>query len=160
MSAITKITALALALSASPVLAQESFPLFSQGYWEVYYQTREDGSAACVASVSARDLYFSIDVSRGEGVVAFFIDMNSDYGDGQDGKIDVWVDNEDTWVTPARGWKQTVMMVGLDREFVAQVMTGRKLMIDTDRDGFSEVWFSLEGSNAAIRALGDCATKL
>ena len=157
---LTKLTTLALALCASPALAQESFPLFAQGSWEVYYQTHKDGSAACVASVSARDLYFSFDVTRNAGVVAFFIDMNSNYGDGQEGKVDVWIDNEPTWVTPARGFEQTIMMVGLNRDFLVEVMSGRKLMIDTDRDGFSEVWFSLEGSNAAIQALADCSKKL
>lgn len=152
---------LAAFFSCTVQVTAETFQLYSQGDWTVSYQVNHVGRTSCVAEVSARDVYFSIDVTEEFGLTAWFISSNNNFGPNpQDGRVSIQIDNQTPWDTPASGKGDTVQMFSLNKGFLIEIMNGRKLLIDTDQDGWWEAWFSLYGSNAAIAALADCNTKL
>lgn len=151
---------LALTMLATPALAQDSFLLYSKGAWEVRYVTIPGSFPTCVAEVYTNDLYFSVDVGAGT-VSAYYTNMYNQFGSGTtSGTVQLWVDQRDTWNTPAKAWNHTILMTGLHRSFIADLYLGNRLYVDSDGDGRSDAWFSLHGSAAALNALADCSSKL
>jgi len=137
----------------------ESMKLFTSGHWKVHY-VQTDYGPSCVASVDAGDAFFSLNIS-GAGLLGYFISENNYFGESlREGGVSIWVDGNHKWDTHAAAEKDAILMRGFNKGFLSEIRYGQRLFIDQDYDGRWDAWFSLDGSDAAMNALSDCADKL
>ncbi len=155
------------AIIASPVQAQDAFPLSSHGHWNVHY-VDDPAGAYCSASVIGDGLYMSIDVSPQIGLVVYIIDSEKDWIEQAGLTIFAQVDDRKSWQINAVTSYDRVMEFNLQDEagmrFLDELSNGRAVQFDYNEEGspsgYGDVTFSLLGSGAAITALAECAERL
>jgi hypothetical protein len=149
---------LGLALGA-PVLAQESEVIFSRKAWQVELVEFDDGSVGCVSHVTRPRGSFSIWIFEDDTArLQFYSDewqFEAGFAD-----LQVQIDRRGPWtLTNAELFENSVLFdLPNGREgvrFMREVAGGNTLFLRDD-DGVDVRRFTLAGSAASMRALGEC----
>jgi hypothetical protein len=154
--------AVAAALIAAPVVAQDSEVLYTNRAWRVEVSRFDDGTYGCVAQVSSDDgsESFSIWSFQEGGVRLQFYSTQWEFGEGQTADLEVQIDRRGPWtLTSAELYLNSVLFdlpAGDDgARFVREVSNGSVLYLRND-SGQDVQSYSLSGSNASIDALIEC----
>jgi hypothetical protein len=154
--------AVAAALIAAPVVAQESEVLYTNRAWRVEVSRFDDGTYGCVAQVSSPDggESFSIWTFQEGGVRLQFYSTQWEFGEGETADLEVQIDRRGPWtLTAAELYKNSVLFdlpAGDDgARFVREVSNGTIPYLRND-SGEDVQSYSLSGSNASIDALIEC----
>jgi hypothetical protein len=160
---ITATFVAALAMTQN-VNAGESFTLFERGHWTVSIADLGDSGLWCNARVSNVEEGISFAVWANEtkvDAVIFDEAVNTDVS--IDTTIGVWVDRQRPWLLEGNylGSSLFTSVKGDGAsDFMAELMYGNEIWIDTNLDESWDYMFSLYGSKAAMIALADCTEKL
>lgn len=154
--------AVAAALIAAPVVAQDSEVLYTNRAWRVEVSRFDDGTYGCVAQVSSDDgsESFSVWTFQEGGVRLQFYSTQWEFGEGQTADLEVQIDRRGAWtLTAAELYKNSVLFdlpAGDDgARFVREVSNGQVLYLRND-SGNDVQSYSLAGSSASINALIEC----
>lgn len=144
------------------VASAESFLLFNKDHWSVHYMQTEEGFRYCSASNSNTERMFAVNISETlSGIDLQYFDKENYFGpDIAYGKIGFWIDQRGAYYASASAVESSIFVEGITLNVLNDLVEGRKFYIDHDYDGQWDVWFSLDGSKAAIISLMDCAEKL
>ncbi len=160
--AVRAALAVALALTAGPVAAQDSEILYTNRAWRVEVSRFEDGTYGCVAQVSSPDNTesFSIWSFQEGGVRLQFYSAQWEFGEGQTADLEVQIDRRGPWtLTSAELYLNSVLFdlpAGDEgARFVREVSNGTTLFLRND-SGEDVQSYSLSGSSASINALIEC----
>jgi hypothetical protein len=152
----------AAALTAAPVVAQDSEVLYSNRAWRVEVSRFDDGTYGCVAQVSSPDggESFSVWAFQEGGVRLQFYSTQWEFGEGQTADLEVQIDRRSPWtLTSAELYLNSVLFdlpAGDDgARFIREVSNGTVLYLRND-SGNDVQSYSLSGSNASIDALIEC----
>lgn len=153
------ISALALALTTTSVNANETWKIFSNNAWEVFYNAPVNGKPFCAASTVFENGQSIGFMNYGKGpMIQLYIDGSN--FDGIRGKADIWVDNFSYWTGSGIGVGNSIFFDNVHGELIVEMWQGKRIYVDLDQDGYSDTSFSLSGSAKAFSALAECMRRL
>lgn len=150
----------------TPVLAEtQSETVFQHKNWKVEIVGWDDGTFACLAEVDQPNENFSIWTYQDDTVKLQFYSSSWDFGDtGDTANLKLQIDRRSPWtLTAADLYKNSVLFNLPDSDegvkFLVEVASGSRLYLNAE-DGTSVQNYSLAGSSASMRALGECSSAI
>lgn len=155
--------ALSLWCLASPALALDSERFYSFKHWYVNVVTFDDGTLTCEASVSAKDVSFSLwSYADGTLQLQFYLENEWFGEEGYTKDIEVQIDRRSPWDLTNAEFRQNSIFFTLPasnqsavNNFISEVSRGNRLYLN-NQYGEEKAWYSLAGSSATIKQLREC----
>lgn len=155
-------SALGVGMSLPALAETQSETVFQYKHWKVEIVGWDDGTFACLAEVDAPNENFSIWAYQDNSVKLQFYSSSWDFGDnGDTANLKLRIDRRSPWtLTAADLYKNSVLFNLPDSnegvKFLVEVAGGSRLFLNAE-DGSSVQDYSLAGSSASMRALGECS---
>ena len=163
MHIFSRLMAVAVAigiLGPIPAVAEtESETVFSSKAWKVEVVAFDDGTVACVSSVTRPRGKFSIWVFDDQSVRLQFFSQEWQF-DQNSADLEIQIDRRGPWtLTDADLYQNSVLFDLPDgragRRFMVEVADGKTLFL-RDADGADVRRFTLAGSKASMLAMAEC----
>lgn len=155
-------------LATTSVSMAEDFLLHDHKNWQVYFVITDDGYEYCSAVVGDDEVALNIDANPNEGVSVWVIETARDWTEEFGVQTMAFIDNNEPWIINHSNTKGSLVWFGIDgpdgTRFLREIAAGSRLYFDYNEEGTDpyewDLWFSLDGSTAAILALSDCVKKI
>lgn len=146
------------------VAESQSEMLFQHKHWEVELVAFDDGTFACLAEVDAQTDSFTLWLYADYTVKLQFFSTSWEFGEGDTADLQVQIGSLEPWhLTDANLYMNSILFTlpeGDDAiRFLTEVAQGNRLYLGT-ATGEPVMEYSLAGSNASMRALGECGDAL